>query len=211
MKVEIWSDIMCPFCYIGKRRFEAALEQFEGKEEVEIVYRSFELDPHAERDIEESVHEMLARKYNMPVEQAKSMNANVAAQAQSLGLDYQFDTMKLTNTFDAHRLIHFAAQFGKMEQMKERLLKAYFTDSLHVGDKETLVTLAAEIGLDADAALKMLESDEFADRVRADEQAAAKLGIRGVPFFVIDRKYGVSGAQPSEVFLEALNKARSAG
>lgn len=207
MKVEIWSDFMCPFCYIGKRRFEAALDQFAHKHDVDVVYRSFELDPNSKRVVDYDVHDMLAAKYGMSRERAKAMNDDVARQAGAVGLTYHFDTMIVTNTFDAHRLAHFAASCGKMHEMTERLLKAYFTDSLPIGDHETLAALAAEIGLDKNEAAAMLAGDEYTKEVRDDEQEALRLGVRGVPFFVIDRKYAVSGAQPSEVFLEALQKA----
>lgn len=207
MKVEIWSDYGCPFCYIGKRRLEAALEQFPYKDRVELVFKSFELDPNAERDIPFDVYDMLARKYGMSSEQAIANNANLADQARTLGLDYRFDTMILTNTFDAHRLSHFSAAHGKSKEMTERLLHAYFTESRHLGDHETLADLAAEVGLDRGEALHVLKDGDYAADVRADEEEAARLGVRGVPFFVIDRKYAVSGAQPSELFLEALNKA----
>jgi predicted DsbA family dithiol-disulfide isomerase len=207
MKVEIWSDVMCPFCYIGKRRFEAALQQFPNKDDIEVVYRSFELDPNAKRDVNQDVHDMLASKYGMSREEAKAKNDEVAGQAKDLGLTYNFDNMILTNTFDSHRLMHFAASYGKMQEMTERLFKAYFTDSKHIGDHETLAALAAEVGLDKNEAAKMLAGDEYTKEVRADEHEAGQLGIRGVPFFVINRKYAISGAQPVEVFLEALQKA----
>jgi len=207
MQIEIWSDYACPFCYIGKRRFEAALEQFAHKSEVETIFKSFELDPGAERDMGIDVHDMLAKKYGMTREQAKANGQQVAAQAASIGLTYHFDTMIMTNTFDAHRLTHFAAAHGKADAMSERLFKAYFTDSKHLGDPETLASLAAEVGLDREEAAKMLAGDTFKQEVRADEQEGAGLGVRGVPFFVIDRKYAVSGAQPTEVFLQAMEKA----
>jgi predicted DsbA family dithiol-disulfide isomerase len=207
MKVEIWSDIACPFCYIGKRRFEAALEQFSNKQDIEVIYRSFELDPNAKRDVNQDVHDMLASKYGMTRERAKAMNADVTRQAQTLGLTYNMDTMILTNTFDAHRLTHFAARYGLMREMTELLFKAYFTDAKHVGDHATLIALAAEVGLDAKEAAKVLASDQYTKEVHADQQEAVRLGIRGVPFFVINSKYAVSGAQPSEAFLDALQKA----
>ena len=209
LKVEIWSDVACPFCYIGKRRFEAALEQFPGKADIEVIYRSFELDPHAEKNIGYDVHDMLSKKYGMSRSEAKAMNANVGTQAEALGLQFNFDTLILTNTFDAHRLTHFAAQYGKRTEMTDRLFKAYFTDSKHLGDPVTLAELAAEIGLDPVEAAKIIAGDQFSEEVRAEEQEAARLGIRGVPYFVIDRKYAVSGAQPSELFLQALEKAWS--
>jgi len=207
LKVEIWSDFVCPFCYIGKRRFEAALERFAHRSEVEVVYRSFELDPNRENDNDESVHEMLASKYGMSVEQAKAANDNVARQAAQVGLTYRFDEMVVPNTFDAHRLTHFAAERGKQEALTERLLKAHFTENLHLGRRETLADLAAEVGLDRGEAAAMLESGRYADAVRGDEREAAALGCRGVPFFVLDRKFAVSGAQPENVFAEALQSA----
>lgn len=207
MKVEIWSDFVCPFCYIGKRRFEAALQSFPNKQDVEVVFRSFELDPGAKRDYGHDVHDMLASKYGMSREQAKGMNDNVTAQAREVGLTYNMDTAVPTNTFDAHRLAHFAGRQGKMAEMTERLFKAYFTDSLHLGDRETLAKLAEEVGLDREKAAAMLEGEQFSQEARADEEEAMRLGVRGVPFFVIDRKYGVSGAQPTEVFMSALQKA----
>jgi predicted DsbA family dithiol-disulfide isomerase len=209
MKVEIWSDYACPFCYIGKRRFEAALENFPNRNDIDVVYRSFELDPNAERSVNHDVHEMLASKYGMSRERAKGMNDDLTGQAKAVGLTYHFDTLILTNTFDAHRLAHFAARFGKMHELTERLLKAYFTESKHIGDHKTLATLAAEVGLNKNEAADMLAGEEFTAEVRADEQEAVRLGIRGVPFFVINGKYAISGAQPSEVFLEALQKAWS--
>lgn len=207
MKVEIWSDFMCPFCYIGKRRFEAGLQQFAGKDHVEVVYRSFELDPNAKRDVDHDVHDMLANKYGMSRERAKAMNDDLTKQAAAVGLTYHFDTMILTNTKDAHRLALFAAKYGKMEAMTERLLKAYFTESKHIGDHTTLAELAAEVGLDPKEAAEMLASDQFTQEVRSDEQEATQLGVRGVPFFVINRKYAVSGAQSPQVFAQALQQA----
>ncbi|MWV45947.1 thioredoxin domain-containing protein [Paenibacillus sp. HJL G12] len=206
MKIEVWSDFACPFCYIGKRRFEAALERFEHKNEVEVVFRSFELDPNAPRENEHDMHTLLASKYGMSVEKAKSMNENMTEQAKAVGLTYRFDTMKVTNTFDAHRLTHWAGESGKRYEMTERLFKAYFTDSEHLGDRATLARLAGEIGLDTKAAADMLESDAYEADVREDESQATKLGISGVPFFVVNQKYGISGAQPEDVFAEALEK-----
>ena len=206
MKVEIWSDFVCPFCYIGKRRFEEALAELPFKNDVEVVYRSFELDPRAERNVPYGVNEMLAKKYGMSVEQARQSNAAVAAQAKQVGLAYVDDRV-VTNTFDAHRLAHFAAERGKGAEMTERLLYAYFTEGKHIGDRETLADLAAEVGLDRGAAAAALADDAFAEAVRADENDGAALGIRGVPFFVIDRKYGISGAQPTATFADALKRA----
>jgi predicted DsbA family dithiol-disulfide isomerase len=207
MKIEVWSDFVCPFCYIGKRRLETALENFPHRGEVEVIYRSFELDPTAKKGAHSDIHALLAAKYGISYEEAKAMNARVGAQAQAVGLTYHFDTMILTNTFDAHRLMHYAARQGKMAEMTERLMKAYFTDSKDIGDHETLAELAEEVGLDKADVLAMLKSGDFADDVRQDEQEAAALGVRGVPFFVLNRKYAVSGAQPLEVFAQALEKA----
>ncbi|HZG57177.1 DsbA family oxidoreductase [Paenibacillus sp.] len=207
MKVEIWSDYVCPFCYIGKRRFEEALASLPFAGEVEVVFRSFELDPRAPKDAPYDVMEMLSKKYGTSREQARQMNVSVAAQAKEVGLTYNYDAWVVTNTFDAHRLAHYAAARGKAAELTERLMYAYFTEGKFIGDRATLAALAAEVGLDQAEAASMLESDDYADAVRADEQDGAALGIRGVPFFVIDRKYGISGAQPTATFVGALREA----
>ncbi|MFD0695977.1 DsbA family oxidoreductase [Paenibacillus sp. GCM10027628] len=207
MQVEIWSDIACPFCYIGKRRIESGLAQFAHKDQVEIIYKSFQLDENAPKDVAHDVHDMLASKYGMSRDEAKAMNAQLGKQAEAEGLDFHFDTLVLTNTMDAHRLLHFAAQYGKSKEVAELLFKAYFTDSKHVGQRDTLLAIATEVGLDPHAAEAMLASDQFADEVRADQLEGSRLGVRGVPFYVINRKYAVSGAQPASVFLDALEKA----
>ncbi|GGG90969.1 DsbA family oxidoreductase [Paenibacillus radicis (ex Gao et al. 2016)] len=207
MKIEVWSDFACPFCYIGKRRLEGALEQFAHRDDVEVEFRSFELDPNAKRDVDYDVNDMLSKKYGMSREQAEANNRNLTEQARTLGLDYHMDKMVLTNTFDAHRLTHLAAKSGKREEMAERLFKAYFTEGKHLGDHDTLADLAVEVGIDRGEALEALKSPTYTQEVRADEQEASQIGVRGVPFFVIDRKYAVSGAQPSEVFLQAVQQA----
>ena len=206
MKVEIWSDYQCPFCYIGKRRFEKALQQFAQGDQVEVEFKSFELDPNAERDVKMSQDEMLMKKYNMSAEQVKSSNNQLTAQAKAEGLEYHLEQTVLTNTFDAHRLMQYAASKGKGTEMNERLFFAHFTESKHLGNREILVELAEEIGLDKKETAEMLESQLYTAEVRTDEQEGSLLGVRGVPFFVIDRKYGISGAQPTEVFLETLKK-----
>ncbi|RUT28102.1 DsbA family oxidoreductase [Paenibacillus zeisoli] len=211
MKIEIWSDYACPFCYMGKRRFEQALNQFADKNNVEVIYRSFELDPNAKRDVDYDVHDMLAGKYGMTRERAIAMNNDVTEQAKSLGLQYRLDTAIQTNTFDAHRLTHFAAKQGKAAEMTELLFKAYFTDSKHIGDHAVLSALAGQVGLDEQTAAAMLSRDDYAVEVKGDEQEAAELEIRAVPFFLIDRKYAITGAQPAEVFLETLLKVSEAG
>ncbi|WP_018752494.1 DsbA family oxidoreductase [Paenibacillus sanguinis] len=207
MRIEIWSDFACPFCYIGKRRLEKALDAFEHRDEVEVNYRSFELDPGAPRDSESSIYELLAVKYGLSLQQAQESNQNVAQQAKAEGLSYHFDTMIPTNTFDAHRLMHYAAEHGKAKEMSERLFRAYFTDSLHIGDHGVLQNLAEETGLAGHMVKAMLEQDDYAEAVREDESEARKLGIRGVPFVVIKGKFAVSGAQPVEIFQAALRRA----
>ncbi|KRF42908.1 DsbA family oxidoreductase [Paenibacillus sp. Soil787] len=206
MKVEVWSDFACPFCYIGKQRLEAAIDQFAHRDDVEVVFRSFELDPNAQRDVSYDVHDMLAAKYGMSREQAIAMNENLGNQAKEVGLAFQFDTMILTNTFDAHRLALYASKQGKMNPMTQELFRAYFTDSRHLGDHETLTEIAVKAGLDRDEALKVLTGTDYSAEVRADEEAS-RLGARGVPFFVIDRKHAVSGAQSTNMFLHALQTA----
>jgi predicted DsbA family dithiol-disulfide isomerase len=209
MKVEIWSDIACPWCYVGKRRFESALRQFEHADDTEVVWRSFELDPNAPRSQAESQDEILARKYGMPVERARAMNERMTAEGAKEGLDFHFDRVRVGNTFDAHRLVHLAAESGRAEAMKERLMRAYFTEGESVAEAETLVRLGTEVGLDAARVRELVATDAFAAEVRADEQRARSFGISGVPFFAIDERYGISGAQPPEVILDALREAWS--
>ena len=206
MKVEIWSDYQCPFCYIGKRRFEDALSQFEHKSQVEVEFRSFELNPEAERDINMSQNEMLAKKYGMSQAQVEANSQNMTQQAAELGLEYHLDKVILTNSFDAHRLMHFAETKGKGKEMNERLFKAYFTEGKHIGDHATLADLAEEVGLEKSEVESMLAGTAFTAEVRGNEQEGSLLGITGVPFFVINRKYGISGAQPPEAFLDTLKK-----
>lgn len=206
MKVAIWSDFVCPFCYIGKRRFEAALQQFAHKQDVKIEYKSYELDPSAQRNPDKNLHELLANKYGMSVEKAKAMNEDIGRQAAEAGLAYHFDKMQYTNTFDAHRVAKYAQTFGKGNEVTERLLKAYFTDSKHIGDHDTLVTLAEEAGLDGEKEAALLPENDYASQVRADERLARQIGVQGVPFFVFNEKYAVSGAQSVEVFMNVLEK-----
>jgi predicted DsbA family dithiol-disulfide isomerase len=209
MQVEIWSDVVCPWCYIGKRRFEAALADFKHRDQVTITWKSFELDPNAPRASEDTLNQMLAKKYGMSVEKAAAANQRVTALAAQEGLEYHLEQAHPGNTFDAHRLIHFAAAQGLQGEMKERLMRAYFTEGQPIGETETLVKLAAEVGLDPAKARIALASDSYADEVAADEKEARVLGISGVPFFVIDEKYGISGAQPTELFQQALAQAWS--
>lgn len=207
MKVEIWSDIACPWCYVGKRRFERALEQFEHARDVEVVWRSFELDPHAPRTHAESQDELLAKKYGMPVEKARAMNERMTGEARKEGLEFHLDRVRVGNTFDAHRLVHLAAESGRADAMKERLMRAYFTEGEAVGDPATLVRLGTDVGLDEARVREVVSGSAYAKDVRADEERARAFGISGVPFFAIDERYGVSGAQPSEVLLDALRQA----
>lgn len=205
--VEIWSDVACPWCYIGKRRFESALAHFEHRDQVEIIWRSFELAPDAPDTTEDTLKEMLSKKYGMSLQQASDANARITSLAAAEGLDYHFEIAHYANTFNAHRLIHLAAEYNLQDAMKERLLKAYFTEGLAIGNIDTLVQLASETGINADKARTVLASDTYADAVRADEQRASEFGISGVPFFAFNEKYGVSGAQPAEVFSEVLARA----
>src|SRR5690349_10772794 len=206
MKIEIWSDVVCPWCYIGKRRFENALAAFEHKDKVEVTYRSFQLDPNAPVKFEGSIDEWLAENKGIGVEQSVAMHARLAEMGKIEGLDYRFDKVKYGNTFDAHRLIHFAAHHGKQAEMKDRLQRAYFSEGALISDLDTLVGLAKEVGLDADEARSALVTDAHASEVRADIRRAHDIGVSGVPFFLIDEQYGVSGAQPTDLFAQALSQ-----
>ncbi|WP_310572099.1 DsbA family oxidoreductase [Gemmatimonas sp.] len=207
MLVEIWSDIACPWCYVGKRRFEAALAAFAHRQAVTVTWRSFELDPRAPRQHDMPQPELLARKYGMSVADAQAMNARMTEAAAGEGLAFRLDDVKVGNTFDAHRLLHFADAFGKREALGERLFAAYLGEGAALGDIETLVVLAGEVGLDAVAARAVLSGDEYATAVREDEADAREIGVTGVPFFVLDRRYGISGAQSPDVLRGALEQA----
>ncbi|MFH8341220.1 DsbA family oxidoreductase [Streptomyces sp. AM6-12] len=210
MRVEIWSDIACPWCYVGKARFEKALAAFPHREDVEVVHRSFELDPGRAKGDVESVLTMLTRKYGMSEAQAEAGEDNLGAQAAAEGLDYRTRGRDHGNTFDMHRLLHLAKDRGRQDALLQVLYRANFAEERSVfaeGD-ERLVELATEAGLDAAEARAVLADPwAYADAVREDEREAAELGANGVPFFVLDRKYGVSGAQPAEVFTQALSQA----
>jgi predicted DsbA family dithiol-disulfide isomerase len=210
MTVEIWSDIVCPWCYIGKRRFETALARFAHRDEVTVVWRSFELDPQAPRRHQGTLDDLLARKTGATPAQAAAMNARVTALAAADGLEYHLDRAQPGNTFDAHRLLHLAADRGLLAVAKERLLCAYFTDGVPIGDPDHLAQIVGEVGLDVDETRAVLAGDTYADDVRADERRAATVGIRGVPFVLVDERYGVSGAQSPDVFLQTLEQAWSA-
>lgn len=206
MDVEIWSDVACPWCYIGKRRFEAALAQFDHADDVNVTWRSFELDPSAPPEREGDSATSLAQKYGITVERAKEMHQRVTDAAAGEGLPFRLDIQRRGSTFDAHRMIHLAEEHGLQDEMKERLMKAYFTEGELVSDPDTLARLAAEVGLPEDEARTTVTSDRFADEVRADERTAAEIGISAVPTFVVDRALGVSGAQPPEQLLELLRQ-----
>ncbi|PJW15324.1 disulfide bond formation protein DsbA [Geobacillus sp. Manikaran-105] len=206
MKIEVWSDFVCPFCYIGKRRLEQALEPFPHRENVEIVFRSFELDPNAPNETPLTIHEIIANKYGISLEEAKRANADIGRQAEAVGLTFRFETMKPTNTFDAHRLAQYAKEKGKLNDMVERLFYAYFTESKRISDRNVLLALAEAAGLERTEAEEVLASGRYTQEVRRDEEEAAALGIRGVPFFVFNGKYAISGAQPVDVFRRALEK-----
>ena len=209
MRIEIWSDIACPWCYLGKKRFEKALEQFEKRDEVEVIWRSFELDSSAPSTYGMTTVEILSRKYGVTPERASQMNAHLTEVAALEGLEYHLDIARPGNTFDAHRLIHFAVANEKGDALMERLMRAYLSEGKSMSDRSALVELAAEVGLDAPAVTAMLESDAFAEAVRADEQRAQDFGVTGVPFFGIDETYGIAGAQPPEVFLRAMREISS--
>ncbi len=206
LKIEVWSDYVCPFCYIGKRHLEKALEHFPQRDTVEIEYKSFELDPGAPVNTEYSIQELLSKKYGTSLEEAKNMTDGMSRQAASVGLDFRFDSSIPTNTFDAHRLTKYAKTAGKEAEMTEILLYAHFTLSKHIGDKETLVELAKQAGLDEAETVSVLEGSDFSEEVRRDEEEARQIGVQGVPFFVINRKYAISGAQPSDAFLNSIQK-----
>jgi predicted DsbA family dithiol-disulfide isomerase len=207
MRVEIWSDVVCPWCYIGKRRFERALAQFEHAGDVEVVWRSFELDPNAPPVQTEPHAERIARKYGVSLAQVEAMNARLIGEARKDGLDFHLAESKGGNTFDAHRLIHLSAAHGRGGEMKERLMRAFFTEGVAIGERAELVRLAVDVGLEEAEVKAMLSSDALAAEVRDDEARAREFGISGVPFFAIDEKYGISGAQPAELLVEALQQA----
>ncbi|HVF74303.1 MAG TPA: DsbA family oxidoreductase [Acidimicrobiales bacterium] len=201
MKIEVWSDVVCPWCWVGKRNLELALEGFEHRDQVEVVFRSYELDPNAPPEREGTYEERLARKYGVAAGQARAMISRIVDAGALVGLDFRFDIARPGNTFDAHRLIQLGGA-----PVKERLMRAYFTEGEPIGDRETLVRLAVDAGLAEDEVRTVLDSDLYADAVRADERAAAEHDITGVPFFAVDGKYGVAGAQPPEILRRVLER-----
>ena len=209
MKVEIFSDVVCPWCAIGKRRFERAVDGFAHKSEVEVTWRAFELDPSAPAHTEGDIAVHLAQKYGMTLDEARASQARLSAMASVEGLEFHFERTRRANTFDAHRLLHFALDVGVQDALKERLFRAYFTEGASIGDTATLVRLGEEVGLDGPKCAEILQNGTYGAEVRGDEAEARRLGISGVPFFVIDGQYGISGAQQSETILQALNEAWS--
>jgi predicted DsbA family dithiol-disulfide isomerase len=210
VKVDIWSDVVCPWCAIGRARFEAALAGFPHRDDVQVRWHSFELNPQAPREYPEPLADHLAAKYGVSVEQAHDMHRNMTEVAAADGLDFHFERARSGNTFDAHRLLHHAFDTGGaalQDRLKERLFQAYLTDGEPIGAPEALVRVAEQAGLDAGAVRAVLDSDRYGDAVREDETQARRYGITGVPFFVIDEKYGVSGAQPASALLQALDTA----
>ncbi|AWN22752.1 disulfide bond formation protein DsbA [Deinococcus irradiatisoli] len=209
LQVDIWSDIACPWCYIGKRRFEQALAQFPNRDQVDVVWHSFELDPSAPQRDEMAMRERLAAKYGRSSAEAQAMLDQMTQTAAGEGLEYHFEKAQPSNTFQAHQLLHLAAEHGVQDALKERFLSAYLREGQHLGDTDTLVALAAEVGLSPDEARHALEQQTYAQAVRQDEAQAQAYGIQGVPFFVLGGKYGVSGAQAPETLLGALKQVWS--
>jgi predicted DsbA family dithiol-disulfide isomerase len=203
--VQIWSDVQCPWCYIGKRKFEAAVEQFAG--EVTVTYRSFELAPDTPVDFKGSPVDYLSERKGVSPAQAQQMVDRVNSIAETVGLEYHYERIQQTNTVLAHELLHFAKAHGRQAELKERLLRAYFTEGRHIGRADELADLAAEVGLDRAAAATALAEHTHLAEVKADMAQAVAYGIQGVPFFVIEEKYGISGAQETASFLAALNQA----
>lgn len=206
MKIEIWSDFVCPFCYIGKRKLEQALEKFSERDQVVIEYKSYQLDPDAPYDPKLNFYETFSKLKGIPIDQAKMMNEQIAKQAAQIGLTYHFDTMKYPNTLDAHRVAKYAEAQGKGEEITERFFYAHFTESKLLSDAETLIELAVEVGLKEEEVKEVVETKKYTKKVQEDIDIARQLGVQGVPFFVFNEKYAVSGAQPTETFLNALQK-----
>ena len=207
MQVEIWSDVMCPFCYIGKHRFEAALKQFDGKKDIEITWKSYQLSPDMVTDTTISIHEYLSKHKGIPLDEAKKMNDYVTNMAKQSGLDYHLDKAVVANSFKAHRFSHYAKQEGKQIEAEEALFRAYFTEGKNLDDNQTLMDIGKSIGLDAAHVKSVLESKQFSNEVETDIYEAQQIGVRGVPFFVFNRKYAISGAQDVSAFTQTLEKS----
>ena len=207
MKVEIWSDVMCPFCYIGKRKFESALDSLSLKDDVEVVWHSFQLNPNQKAEPEKDVYSHLAELKGQTREWSVMVHDNMTKAAKVIGLEYQFDKAKVANSFDAHRVIQLAKKYNLTDELEERYFKAYFTDGELMSDHVTLIRLATEAGLPQEEVIQVLETGQYSQEVINDRAEARQLGANGVPFFVMDRKYAVSGAQEPSVFKATLEKA----
>lgn len=210
MNIEVWADVVCPWCYIGKRNLDEALGLFAYRDQTTVVWRAFELDPNISADDDGPVVDILAKKYGMSIEETLVSQARVTAIGEQAGIDFALDKTRNVNSFDAHRLVQFSAKFGVQSEMIERLYAAHFTEGLRVDDHDVLVQCAGEVGVDDDEARETLASDAFTDDVRISESTAKELGVQGVPFYVIDRKYAVSGAQAPDVLLDVLQEAWNA-
>lgn len=204
MKIEIWSDYVCPFCYIGKKQLEKAIQDTGLAGQVELIYKSYQLDPNTSTDSNKTMHEALAGKYGMSIEKAKEMTRGVAERAQEVGLTYNFDDMMVENTLKAHRIVKWAQQQGDVSQLVESLLHSYFIEAKRIGQDDVLLAIIEEHGFNREKAAEVLASDVFTEEVETDIQEGLKLGVRGVPFFVFNQTYGISGAQPQEVFENTL-------
>ncbi|MFV5683957.1 DsbA family oxidoreductase [Flavobacterium sp. GB2R13] len=211
LKIQIWSDIMCPFCYIGKRRMEEALQLFEHKDAVEIEWKSFQLDAGFIASPDDDMAEHLAEKYRKDRDWAQNMLDNMTQNAKTAGLDFHFEKAVLANSLNAHRLLHLAKKYNLANDLEELLFKAYLTEGKNVNDLNTLAELGLEVGLEAEEIKQVLYSDAFANEVKEDIAAANSIGVQGVPFFVFENKYAISGAQPASAFLQTLEKVWEEG
>jgi predicted DsbA family dithiol-disulfide isomerase len=207
IKIEVWSDVACPFCYIGKRRLEGALENFPQKDEVEIEWKSFQLDPTIESQPGKNIYEYLAERYGRDLDWSKQMHENVVNMAKEVGLEYRFDIAQIANSFDAHRFEHLAKKYGKGNEATELLFKAYFTQGKDISAIETLIEIGRELGIDGQEVEQAMKGSDHGNAVRQEIIEAQQLGARGVPFFVFNRKYGISGAQPEAEFTKVLEAA----
>lgn len=207
MKIEVWSDYVCPFCYIGKKQLEKAIQDSGYADQIEVEFKSFLLDPTTPVDADEPVISSLAKKYNQSIEETKNMTNNVALRAKEVGLHYDFENMKTANTNAAHRLAKWAVTKGKGAELNERLLQAYFIEGQAIGKHDVLLSLVDEVGLDRNGATTVLNNNDFTNDVEQDIAEAQQIGVRGVPFFVLNNKYGISGAQPQELFEQTIEKA----
>ena len=206
MKIEIWSDFACPFCFIGKKRFDQALSRFPYKDHVEVVFNAYQLNPSAPKTMVGNAYEAFAKSHGISVDQARAKFTMVSQNAKTVGLNFDYDRVQMTNTFDAHRLAKWAATFGQEPRLTERFMQAYFIEGKNLADHPTLLALVEELGLDVTAAKTVLDSHQFANEVRQQIADARQIGVQGVPFFVVNRQYGISGAQSEEYFYAALEQ-----